>query len=39
MISLEEITLLEDYFIQRQLILEDLLESYFKQDNKVPFVN
>lgn len=37
MISLEEITLLEDYFIQRQLILEDLLESYFKQDNKVPF--
>lgn len=37
MISLEEMTLLEDFFVQQQLILEDLLEAYFEQDNKMPF--
>lgn len=37
MISLEELTLLEDYFIQHKLILEELLETYFKNDDKLPF--
>ena len=37
MIPLEEITLLEDYFAQQKLVLEDLLEDYFNQDDKMPF--
>ena len=37
MISLEEITLLEDYFVREQLSLEDLLETYFQFDDKMPF--